>query len=61
VITDRHIDALGATLTGLRGQSASLSRWGSVLAQRLPGGHRLLCEMFEAALCVTGEARQCAL
>jgi D-sedoheptulose 7-phosphate isomerase len=42
VITDRHIDELTATLAALRGQSDTLNRWGSILAQRLPAGHRLL-------------------
>lgn len=42
MITDRHIDALNATLSALRCQSATLTRWGSLLAQRLPAGHRLL-------------------
>ena len=39
---DRHIDALEVTLAGLRGQSDTLSRWGSLLAHRLLNGHRLL-------------------
>jgi D-sedoheptulose 7-phosphate isomerase len=42
VITDQHIDALDVTLAGLRRQSGTLTHWGSVLAQRLPAGHRLL-------------------
>jgi D-sedoheptulose 7-phosphate isomerase len=42
VIIDRHMDALARTLAALRHQAATVSRWGSVLAQRLPAGNRLL-------------------
>ncbi|MEV4313903.1 SIS domain-containing protein [Actinocrispum sp. NPDC049592] len=42
MIVDRHIDALTGTLTALRRQSTTVNRWGSLLAQRLPAGHRLL-------------------
>ncbi len=37
-----HVDALSATLTALRAESARLTRWADVLAQRLPAGARLL-------------------
>jgi phosphoheptose isomerase len=42
VITDRHIDALNTTLSALRKHSGTLTRWGTILAHRLPDGHRLL-------------------
>lgn len=38
----RHIDRLAGTIDGLRGQAGALARWGSVLAERLTAGHRLL-------------------
>lgn len=37
-----HIDDLAGTLGGLRRQSATLARWGAVLADRLGAGQRLL-------------------
>lgn len=37
-----HVDELAETLESLRGQSARLARWGSVLAHRLTAGARLL-------------------
>jgi phosphoheptose isomerase len=37
-----HIDELAGTLDGLRDQTATLARWGGVLAERLSDGRRLL-------------------
>ncbi|HVV22331.1 MAG TPA: SIS domain-containing protein [Pseudonocardiaceae bacterium] len=37
-----HIDELAGTLEGLRRQSTVLARWGTVLAERLGAGQRLL-------------------
>lgn len=39
---DDHVDALGRTLSALRGQANTLLRWGRVMAERLPAGGRLL-------------------
>ena len=37
-----HVDALAESLDVLRRESATLNRWGRILADRLAGGHRLL-------------------
>jgi phosphoheptose isomerase len=37
-----HVDALGDTLSALRGQASTVLRWGRVMADRLPVGGRLL-------------------
>lgn len=37
-----HLDGLGDALLGLRGQAKTLQRWGTTLATRLCGDHRLL-------------------
>jgi phosphoheptose isomerase len=37
-----HVDALGNTLSALRGQASTVLRWGRVMADRLPVGGRLL-------------------
>jgi phosphoheptose isomerase len=42
VLARKHIDELAGTLDGLRGQCATLARWGTVLAERLTAGRRLL-------------------
>ncbi|SMC66830.1 D-sedoheptulose-7-phosphate isomerase [Kibdelosporangium aridum] len=37
-----HVNALSETLSALRSQANTLLRWGRVMADRLPGGARLL-------------------
>ena len=37
-----HVDALGDTLSALRGEAGTLMRWGREMAARLPAGGRLL-------------------
>jgi D-sedoheptulose 7-phosphate isomerase len=42
VLARKHIDELAGTLDGLREQCGTLARWGTVMAERLTAGRRLL-------------------